>query len=107
MMDYQPTKLDKILDIRRIFKYLRGNTAYRQSVEQHLDRIDAAQERILEPTQEMFRAHLAFLDHLSGQSFGGEPHSAINPGRDYRLEFVTFYLQHRQPINKSRGDMQK
>jgi hypothetical protein len=100
----EPIWLDKLLDIRRIRKYLSGNAKYRQSVSQQLDRIDHAQERILEPTQEMVRAHLAFLDMLSAQSFGGEPKTADNPGRDYRLEFVTFYLQHRpekkRPINR-------
>lgn len=103
-----PTWLDKLLDIRRIQKYLSSNAKYRQSVSQQLDRMDQAQERILEPTQDMVRAHLAFLDMLSAQSFGGEPKSADNPGRDYRLEFVTFYLQHRpektRPINRGRKE---
>ena len=104
----EPTWLDKLLDIRRIQKYLSGNAAYRQSVSQQLDRMDQAQERILEPTQDMVRAHLAFLDFLTEESklaFDAEP-SDTREKRDYRLEFVTFYLQHRperKPINRHRG----
>jgi hypothetical protein len=102
------TWLDSILNARRIQKYLSSNAKYRQSVSQQLDRMDDAQERILQPTQDMVRAHLAFLDHLSGESFGGEARSEINPGRDYRLEFVTFYLTHqpvkKRPINRPLGD---
>jgi len=105
-MTDEPNWLDKFLDIRRIQKYLKGNADYRKSVSDRIDQVETAQERILEPTQDMVRAHLAFLDHLTKEDTqdrkSGVAYETSKP-RDYRLEFVTFYLTHRdmkRPMNR-------